>query len=66
MSTERDKAWRRDKDQVKSQKGQGSKEIWHPEKQWDQLYLRSEKLKRAQQLGFDYPRKSERELLAAY
>lgn len=27
------------------------------------LYLRSEKLKRAKQLGFDYPRKNSRQML---
>lgn len=33
-----------------------------PEKKWKLLYLRSEKLLRARQLGFEYPRKSDRQL----
>ncbi len=65
MSEERSRAWRRDKDRVNARKGQGSsvESAWKPEKKWGHLYLRSEKVKRAKQLGFDYPRKCERELL---
>ncbi len=33
------------------------------EKRWKEMYLRSEKLVRAQQLGFDYPRVSEQQLI---
>lgn len=33
------------------------------EKNWKHLYLRSNKLARARQLGFDYPRKSTREVI---
>jgi hypothetical protein len=39
------------------------REVCKPEKKWKMLYLRSEKLKRAKQLGFDYPLKSSRQLL---
>lgn len=65
MSEERGLAWRRHKDRVNAGKGQGSKDGIYgpPEKKWDQLYLRKEKLKRAQQLGIEYPRKSERQYL---
>ena len=34
------------------------------EKKWRHLYLRSEKLHRAKQLGIDYPRRSESEVIA--
>ena len=33
------------------------------EKNWKLLYLRSNKLARARQLGFEYPRKSAREVI---
>ncbi len=36
------------------------------EKKWRFLYLRSEKLARAKQLGIDYPRKTERQVLAEH
>lgn len=41
----------------------GTEDDWKPEKKWKMIYLRSEKLIRAKQLGFDYPRKSTRQLL---
>lgn len=63
MSEERGAAWRRHKESVKSRCGTGSLEAWKPEKNWKMVYLRSEKLKRAKQLGFHYPRKSQRQLL---
>jgi predicted protein tyrosine phosphatase len=36
---------------------------WPREKKWRHLYTRSVKLRRAQQLGFEYPRLNEREQL---
>ena len=36
----------------------GTEEKWKPEKKWKMVYLRSEKLSRAKQLGFEYPRKN--------
>jgi len=36
---------------------------WPREKKWRHLYTRSVKLRRAQQLGFEYPRLNEREML---
>ncbi len=41
----------------------GTEDRWKPEKNWKMLYLRSEKLFRAKQLGFDYPKKTVRQLL---
>jgi hypothetical protein len=38
-------------------------EEWPREKKWRHLYTRSLKLRRAQQLGFEYPRLNEREML---
>ncbi len=63
MANERGRAWRRFYDRVKNGNGMGTDELWKPEKNWKMLYLRSEKLSRARQLGFDYPRKSGRQLL---
>ncbi len=36
----------------------GTETSWKPEKKWKMVYLRSEKLARAKQLGFEYPRKN--------
>ena len=36
---------------------------WPREKKWRHLYTRSVKLRRAKQLGFEYPRLNERELI---
>jgi hypothetical protein len=63
MSQERSIAWSRFKGHLKSGKGMGSKEIWKPEKNWKMVYLRSEKLRRARQLGFHYPKLNARQLL---
>ena len=38
---------------------------WPREKKWRHLYTRSVKVRRAQQLGFEYPRVNEREMLQA-
>ncbi|MEZ5590562.1 MAG: hypothetical protein R3F53_07600 [Gammaproteobacteria bacterium] len=63
MSNERDRAWRRFKDSVNHNRDMGSAGKWKPEKKWKMVYLRSEKLTRAKQLGFEYPRKNVRQLL---
>ncbi|MEO0796588.1 MAG: hypothetical protein AAFX93_15570 [Verrucomicrobiota bacterium] len=39
-------------------------EDWPKEKRWKDLYLRSEKVHRAKQLGIDYPIKNQRQKLA--
>ena len=57
MTENRNRAWRRFKDHIKNRKGQGTEE------KWKMLYLRSEKLARAKQLGIDYPRKNSRQLI---
>ncbi|MGI0117222.1 hypothetical protein [Zooshikella sp. RANM57] len=59
----RDKAWRRFKNRINHNKGMGSEDLWKPEKNWKMVYLRSEKLARARQLGFPYPRLNTRQLL---
>jgi hypothetical protein len=63
MEEKRSRAWRRFKSRLKKGKGQGTEEKWKPEKKWKMLYLRSEKLARAKQLGIDYPRKNSRQLI---
>ena len=39
------------------------KDEWKKEKKWRNVYTRSEKLRRARQLGMEYPRKSQREVM---
>jgi len=63
MSGKRSRAWRRFKSKLNESKGMGSEDKWKPEKKWKLVYLRSEKLARAKQLGFEYPRKTSRQLL---
>ena len=63
MNYQRDEAWRRFQDRVHKSRGMGSKDRWKPEKKWKMIYIRSNKLHRAQQLGFDYPIKNTRKLL---
>lgn len=63
MAIERDKSWRRLQEKLNNGKGMGTKEEFKPEKKWKLMYLREEKLARARQLGFAYPRKSGRQLL---
>jgi hypothetical protein len=55
MNMERGRAWRRLQHRMSKGKSETSLEIFKPEKKWKMLYLRSEKLKRAKQLGFEYP-----------
>lgn len=63
MNVNRNRAWRRFKNHLKKRKGQGTEEKWKPEKKWKMMYLRSEKIARAKQLGIDYPRKISRQLI---
>ncbi len=63
MSQERGAAWRRFKKYIKNGGGMGKKDGWRPEKNWKMVYLRSEKLRRGEQLGFQYPTKAARQLL---
>ena len=63
MSQERSSAWRRFKRHIKNGNGMGTKGAWKPEKNWKMVYLRSEKLRRAKQLGFQYPTLTARQLL---
>lgn len=61
MDNTRNRAWRRAKDRInKSRDNLNSQETqcFTPEKNWKHLYLRSEKLARAAQLGIDYPQVS--------
>lgn len=48
------------------QTNQQKREKVSPPKNWKHVYLRSEKLRRAKQLGFDYPVKSNSILLKEY
>ena len=57
-------SWRRYQNQVHKHKGMGTDPYnFKPEKNWKMVYTRSDKLKRAKQLGFDYPRVHFRELI---
>ncbi len=56
MNNQRSRSWRRFKNKINSNKGMGCREAFKPEKKWKMVYLRSEKLSRAMQLGFEYPR----------
>ena len=62
----RNKAWRQEKaKQKKVNKCQTmiNSSCYSSEKNWKIMYLRSEKLRRAKQLGMEYPRKSLRQIL---
>jgi hypothetical protein len=63
VTNERSRAWRRFYNRVNKGKGMGTEDRWKPEKNWKMVYLRSEKLSRSKQLGFDYPKKTVRQLL---
>ncbi len=64
MNIERGRAWRRFKSQSKPRKNSSSSsQKWKPEKNWKFMYLRSEKLARAKQLGIEYPRRTIRQVL---
>ena len=61
---ERTRAWRRHKNRVNKQRDMSHVgEMFKLEKNWKFLYFRSVKLKRAKQLGFEYPRINSRQLL---
>lgn len=62
MSIKRNRAWRRFKNTVNNGNGMGTFDRLKPEKNWKLMYTRRCKMARAKQLGFDYPRKSQREL----
>lgn len=63
MKNQRGRGWRRAKTRQHNGKGMGGKRWFKPEKNWKHLYLRSVKIARARQLGFEYPRKYTRQLL---
>ena len=63
MNHERTQAWRRFQAKTHKHKGMGSNN-WKSEKKWSLLYGRTEKIYRAKQLGFAYPRKNMLTLLA--
>lgn len=64
MKINRNKAWRQARHKVKrANKAQISDKRFAPEKKWKLMYLRSEKLHRAKQLGIDYPSKTLRQTL---
>lgn len=63
MSHPTDKGARRT---LKAQKAKGMRADKAEEtkpKKWHELYIRSNKVKRAQKLGFDYPRRSAEDVL---
>lgn len=62
MNNERTRAWRRFKNKLNKSNGMGCDKMFKPEKKWKLVYLRSEKLSRAKQLGFEYPRRKIEEL----
>ncbi len=64
----RGKSWRRseaakERRDTRTERLQTERNDEPREKNWKLLYLRSNKLARARQLGFDYPRKSRREVI---
>jgi len=62
MNIDRSRSWRRYQYRLKKGRGMGSDEFFKPVKNWKHLYVRKEKLNRAKQLGFDYPRMNSRQL----
>ena len=68
MKQSRNRAWRRFKNNVHAQKvreypAKSPQDAWVPPKNWKWLGRRCDKLLRAQQLGFEYPRLSLRRLI---
>ncbi|RFA30982.1 hypothetical protein CAI21_03130 [Alkalilimnicola ehrlichii] len=64
MNAQRNRAWRRFKSKMKIKRGSRSQRSQEkPEKSWKLMYIRSEKLIRAKQLGMDYPAKTVRQVL---
>jgi hypothetical protein len=64
MPESRARAWRRFKRRIKLQKKYGWVERpQSSEKKWRLMYSRSEKLRRARQLGIEYPKRTVRQIL---
>lgn len=66
MFEENDKSKRAQRvknNKVKSRHINMEEESYKPPKNWKHMYLRSEKMKRAEQLGFEYPIRSTRQML---
>ncbi len=64
MSELRNRGWRRTKTRTKSRKGSDVNEKqWISEKNWKLMYTRAEKLRRAKQLGIEYPKRTVRQTL---
>ncbi len=56
LDQSRSRAWRRHQEQRPCHRVHGKNPLkYKPEKKWDLIYLRSNKIKRAQKLGFIYP-----------
>ncbi len=51
------------KNKDKSKNINSCEEGYKPPKNWKHVYLRSEKMRRAKQLGFEYPKRSTRQML---
>jgi len=61
MDNTRDRAWRRANARINKSRDQLNSRLvdcYTPEKNWKQMYGRSEKMIRAAQLGIDYPQVS--------
>ena len=63
MSTKRDRAWRRAQ-AARVPRRSKDRFGWKPEKKWSQIYLRSDKLNRARQVGIIWPAKERVKLMA--
>jgi hypothetical protein len=63
MKTQRSRAWRQRQNALKKNRGMGTAPKFKPEKKWSNLYLRSNKLLRAKQLGFEYPRLGKKQFI---
>ncbi len=64
MDEVRGRAWRRSKTKAKSRKNSAKTgKQWILEKNWKLMYTRAEKLRRARQLGVEYPKRSVRQTL---
>jgi hypothetical protein len=67
MKVKRNRAWRRYQYLLNSGKDSHPKvDYYKPEKKWKFMYFRSNKLKRAQQLGFSYPRTTNNKVISKY
>jgi len=60
---QRTRAWRRQQGRKHGKINTVQPPVFKPEKNWKLLYGRTEKLKRACQLGMSYPVRSTRQLL---